>query len=82
MFAYPHEDIEAFEAISQDDDMRRIFLRLSALARGGSLPTFLNELALERGLDDETKDQVFEIASEPTFLLAVEDYLRRSHRVY
>jgi hypothetical protein len=82
MLAHPHEDIEAFEAISRDADMRRILLRLSALARDGSLPTFLNELALEQGLDNETKDQVFEIASEPTFLLAVEDYLRRTQRIH
>ena len=76
------EDIEAFEAISQDADTRRIFLRMSALSRGGSLPTFLNELARERDLDDETKCQVFELASDQAFLLAVEEYLRRTDRVH
>ena len=82
MLAHWLEDIEAFEAISQDADTRRIFLRMSALARGGSLPTFLNELARERGLDDETKSQVVEIASDRAFLLAVEEYLRRTDRVH
>jgi hypothetical protein len=82
MLAYWLEDIEGLEAISQDADTRRIFLRMSALARGGSLPTFLNELAQERGLDDETKSQVVEIASDRTFLLAVEEYLRRTHRAH
>src|SRR5581483_653012 len=81
MLAHWLEDIEAFEAISQDADTRRIFLRMSALSRGGSLPIFLNELAQERGLDDETKCQLFEIASDRAFLLAVEEYLRRTHRI-
>jgi hypothetical protein len=82
MLAHWLEDIEAFEAISQDADTRRIVLRMSALSRDGSLPTFLNELALERGLDDETKSQVFELASDRAFLLAVEEYLRRTDRVH
>jgi hypothetical protein len=82
MLAHWLDDIEAFEAISQDDDTRRIFLRMSALSRGGALPTFLNELARERGLDDETKGQLFEIASDRAFLLAVEEYLRRTRRIH
>ena len=76
------EDIEAFEAISQDAETRRIFLRMSALSKGGSIPTFLEELAHERGLDDETKDQLFEIAADRTFLLAVEEYMRRTQRAH
>jgi hypothetical protein len=82
MLAHWLEDIEAFEAISQDADTRRIFLRMSALSSDGSLPTFLNALAHERGLDDETKSQLLEIASDRTFLLAVEEYLRRTQRVH
>ncbi|HEY2072932.1 MAG TPA: hypothetical protein VGG88_05105 [Gaiellaceae bacterium] len=76
------EDIEAFEAISQDADTRRIFLRMSAMSKGGSMPSFLNELARERGLDDETKGQLAEIAADRTFLLAVEEYLRRTQRFH
>jgi hypothetical protein len=72
------EDIEAFEAISQDAEARRIFLRMSAMSKGGSLPSFLDELAKERGLDEETKGQLAEIAADRTFLLAVEEYLRRT----
>ena len=78
MVAHWLEDIEAFEAISQDAETRKIFLRMSALSRGGSLPYFLDELAHERGLDDETKSQLAEIASDRGFLLAVEEYLRRT----
>jgi hypothetical protein len=76
------DDIEAFEAISQDQEARRIFLRMSALSKGGSLPGFLDELAHDRGLDDETKGQLVEIASDRTFLLAVEEYLRRTRLVH
>jgi hypothetical protein len=76
------DDIEAFEAISQDQEARRIFLRMSALSKGGAMPGFLDEIARERGLDDETKGQLVEIASDRTFLLAVEEYLRRTQRVH
>jgi hypothetical protein len=76
------EDIEAFEAISQDAETRRIFLRMSALSKGGSIPSFLEALASERCLDDETKGQLLEIASDRTFLLAVEEYMRRTQRVH
>jgi hypothetical protein len=78
MLAHWLDDIEAFEAISQDDDTRRIFQRMSALSRDGSLPTFLEQLAHDRGLDDELKGQLLELASDRAFLLAVEEYLRRT----
>ena len=76
------DDIEAFEAISQDQTARRIFRRMSAMSRGGSLPGFLDEVARERGLDDVTKDQLAELAQDTSFLLAVEEYLRRTQRVH
>ena len=82
MTAHWLEDIEAFEAISQDAETRRIFLRMSALSKGGSIPSFLEELAHERDLDDETKCQLLEIASDRTFLLAVEEYMRRTLRIH
>ncbi|MGH2998836.1 MAG: hypothetical protein ACRDNM_05995, partial [Gaiellaceae bacterium] len=82
MISHWLEDIEAFEAISQDAEARRIFLRMSAMSKGGSLPCFLDELAQERGLDDETKGQLAEIAADRTFLLAVEEYLRRTQRFH
>ena len=82
MLAHWLDDIEAFEAISQDDDARRIFLRISALSRDGSLPTFLEQLARERDLDEETKVRLLELASDRAFLLGVEEYLRRTRRVH
>jgi hypothetical protein len=82
MLAHWLDDIEAFEAISQDAEARRIFLRMSALSSAGSLPGFLDQLAHDRGLDDETKGQLVEIASDRAFLLAVEEYLRRTQRIH
>jgi hypothetical protein len=82
MLAHWLDDIEALEAISQDAETRRIFLRMSAVSRSGGLPDFLCEVARERGLDDETKGQLAELAADRTFLLAVEEYLRRTHRFH
>ena len=78
MAAHWLDDIEALEAISQDAETRGIFLRMSALSGCRSMPFFLEELAQERGLDDAMKSQLAEIAADRGFLLAVEEYLRRT----
>jgi hypothetical protein len=79
---WQHHDIESLEAISQNDDARRIFLRMATLSHEGRLPQFLNELAIDPELDDEIKGTVTELALDRTFLLAVEDYLRRTQRFH
>jgi hypothetical protein len=76
------DDIETLEAISQDAATRRIFLRMSAMSRDGGLPDFLYRLTCERGLDDETKQQLAELAADRSFLLAVEEYVRRTLRFH
>jgi hypothetical protein len=73
-----HQDLESFEAISQDDLTRDLVLRMSALSQAGSLGPFLFELAQDGELDDVTKTTLQEIAADPSFLLAVEDYLHRT----
>jgi hypothetical protein len=73
-----HADLESFEAISQDDLTRDLVLRMSALSQSGSLGPFLFELAHDDDLDDITKGTLAEIADDPSFLLAVEDYLHRT----
>ena len=72
------QDIESLEAISQDDDARKIFLKMAAMSRTGSIGNFLTELQVDDEIDDDTKDTLTVIASDNTFLLAVEDYLRRT----
>ncbi len=69
------QDLESLEAISQDADARKIFLRMAAMSQTGRLSTFLSELALDDDLDDDTKGTLTELARDHSFLLAVEDYL-------
>ena len=75
-----NHDLESLEAISQDDEARRIFLRMAAMSRDGQMGSFLTELARDEDLDDETKGTLRELAEDNTFLLAVEDYLQRTDR--
>ena len=75
-------DIESLEAISQNDDARKIFLKMAAMQQAGQMNTFLNELALDAELDDDTKGTLTELARDESFLLAVEDYLRRTTHLH
>ena len=77
-----HQDMESFEAISQDHEAKRIFLRMAALSRDGQMGSFLTELARDEELDDETKGTLRELAEDNSFLLAVEDYLQRTDRLH
>jgi hypothetical protein len=76
------QDIETFEAINQDEPVRQIVLRMAGLARGGRLGMFMDAVRGDDDLDAETKDTVLELASEPTFLLAAEEYLRSCKRYH
>ena len=78
MFGEWMQDLESFEAISQDDEARTIFLRMAALSQEGRLDSFLIELADTAELDEFTKGTLSEIARDETFLLAVDDYLHRT----
>ena len=73
-----HQDLESLEAINQDHLTRDLVLRMSALSQEGKLGPFLYELSADRELDDMTKGTLAEIAEDPAFLLAVEDYLNRT----
>ena len=42
------------------------------------LQPFLSELQRDDELDDATKEMLTELAEDPTFLLAVEDYVQRT----
>jgi hypothetical protein len=76
------QDLESLEAISQDADAKRIFLRMAALSREGQMGDFLTELADDDELDEETKGTLSELARDSTFLLAVEDYVQRTQRLH
>jgi len=77
-----HSNLESFEAIKQDDVTRDLVLRMSALSQAGKLEPFLFEVARDDDLDDTTKGRLAELAHDESFLLAVEDYLRRTAIVH
>ena len=76
------QDLESLEAISQDDEAKRIFLRMAAISQTGQMGSFLTELAKDGDLDEETKGTLTELANDNAFLLAVEDYLQRTQRLH
>ena len=76
------QDIESLEAISQDDQTKQIFLRMATLSQTGGIPQFLAELEHDEDIDETTKATLSELANEPSFLLAVEDYLRSTQRIH
>jgi hypothetical protein len=76
------DNLESFEAINQDDLTRDLVLRMAALSQAGKLGPFLFELERDAELDDLTKGTLAEIASDQSFLLAVEDYLVRTEIVH
>jgi hypothetical protein len=79
---WQNHDLESLEAISQNEDARRIFLKMASMSESGKLPQFLDQLAVDPELDDEVKGTLTELALDRTFLLAVEDYLRRTQRFH
>ena len=75
-------DIESLEAISQDADTRALCLRMAELSQLGRMGPFLHELASDGELDTETKATLTELATDRSFLLAVEDYVRLTRVVH
>ena len=77
-----HADLESFEAISQDELARRVVLKLAAISRAGRMEPFLEQLAADRDVDEETKEKLAELGRDESLLLAVEDYLCRTDRLH
>ena len=75
-------DIESLEAITQDEHTKRICLRMAAMSQAGTLGSFVANLRHDDELDASTKGTITEIASDASFLLAVEDYVRRTQLVH
>ena len=74
------DDLESLEAIAANEETRRIFLRMAALAQTGRTASFVMEVPLDRDLDATTKSRLVEPAQDESFLLAVEEYLVRTDR--
>ena len=71
-------DLESLEAVAQDETTRVLCLRMAAMSQAGTLGPFITRLHHDADVDDDTKGTIAEIASDQQFLLAVEDYLRRT----
>jgi hypothetical protein len=70
------QDIESLEAISQDEETCAICLRMAEMSQRGGLGPFLVEVERDDELDAETKATLAELASDASFLHAVETYVR------
>jgi hypothetical protein len=73
-----HQDLESLEAISQDELTRDLFLKMAWLSQKDGLQPFLSELEHDDDLDEGMKGMLTELAEDPTFLLAVEDYVTKT----
>jgi hypothetical protein len=82
MLAAWHQDLESLEAISQDDLTRDLFLKMASLSQRDRLQPFLFELQRDEEVDEAIKGMLAEIAEDPTFLLAVEDYVQKTQIVH
>lgn len=71
-------DIESLEAVTQDEGTKLLCLRMAAMSKAGTLAPFIRDLSSDLELDADTRGTIAEIASDERFLLAVEDYVRRT----
>ena len=71
-------DIESLEAVAQDEPTRLVCLRMAAMSQAGTLEPFIATLRLDDGLDEPTRRAITEIASNESFLAALDDYVRRT----
>jgi hypothetical protein len=55
---------------------------MASLSQTGRTPNFVVEIALDDDLDAETKGRLVELAEDESFLLAVKEYLVRTHRLH
>jgi hypothetical protein len=75
-------DIESLEAVTQDEHTKQLCLRMAAMSQAGTLAPFIENLSYDSELDEGTKGTIAEIAGDSNFLLAVEDYVRRTRLLH
>ena len=75
-------DLESLEAVAQDEATRVLCLRMAAMSKVGTLEPFLENLRRDDEIDYHTKATITEIASDEHFLLALEDYVRRTSQAH
>ena len=75
-------DLESLEALAQDEGTKLLCLRMAAMSKAGTLAPFITSLHADDEVDETTKGTIAEIAGDANFLLAVEDYVRRTHYLH
>jgi len=75
-------DIESLEAVTQDEQTKRLCLRMAAMSQAGTLDPFIASLHRDQELDEGIKGTIAEIAGDANFLLAIEDYVGRTRLVH
>jgi hypothetical protein len=75
-------DLETFEAISQNEDARKLLLHMATLSSQGRLGPFLEQLVVDDELDAETSAIVTELACDDQFLQAVAQYLHATRTAH
>jgi len=75
-------DIESLEAVAQNEETKLLCLRMAEMWKAGTLAPFIREFSSDHELDEDTRGTIVEIASDERFLLAVEDYVRRTTRAH
>jgi hypothetical protein len=76
------QQIETLEEISQNDEARRLFLRMAQLSQEGEIDRFLNQIVFCEELDAATRSGLTELASDPAFLAGFDDYVRKTQRFH
>jgi hypothetical protein len=69
-------EIETLEAVTQHAETRDLLLRMATMSASGNLGPFLEELLADDDFDPETAAKLAELATDATFLHAVEEYVQ------
>ena len=70
-------DLDALEAIDQEEPLRDLVLRIARIAREGRLAAVAHVVAADDELDGETRAWVLRLAGDEPFLRLAESYLER-----
>jgi hypothetical protein len=71
-------DLESLEAIRSDVETLTLVLHMAAMSKAGTLRPFVAQLHGDTEVDEETRRTFAELAGDESFLLAVEEYVRRT----
>ena len=80
--AWPQNDLEALETVSQNEEALEVFLRMARISGAGEMNRFLFELSENDDIDPETKAAFAEVAEDTAFLRALDEYVWRTRHAH